>query len=141
VTVSFSGARAAYASEGMSSASPARLLVMLYDRMLLDLNRAQAAQQQHDWATALSELFHAQSIVLELSSALRTDLWDGAEGLLSVYGYVSRLIARASTEHDVRATQEAVLLLEPLAEAWRAAAAEQHGAATGSTATGTYGVA
>jgi flagellar secretion chaperone FliS len=124
----FAMARTAYAGQGMSTASPARILVMLYDRLLLDLRRADAAQEQEEWGEALSQLFHAQTIVLELSSSLRPELWSGGEGLLSVYGYVSRLIARATTGHDATATRRAIEVVEPLLESWREAAT---GLATG----------
>jgi flagellar secretion chaperone FliS len=118
----FSSARSAYAGQGMSTASPARLLVMLYDRLLLDLRRADAAQTEENWNEALAQLFHAQTIVLELSSSLRPELWSAGEGLLSIYGYVSRLIARATTGHDREATRKAIEVVEPLLESWREAA-------------------
>lgn len=118
----FSVARNAYAGQGMSTASPARLLVMLYDRLLLDLRRADAAQTEENWNEALAQLFHAQTIVLELSSSLRPELWSAGEGLLTLYGYVSRLIARATTGHDLEATRRAIDVVEPLLESWREAA-------------------
>jgi flagellar protein FliS len=96
---------------------------MLYDRLLLDLRRADAAQEREDWTDALAQLFHAQSIVLELSSSLRPELWSGGDGLLSLYGYLARLIARATTGHEARATREAIGVVEPLLETWREAAA------------------
>ncbi len=118
----FASARNAYAAQGMTTASPARLLVMLYDRLLLDLRRADAAQSREDGNEALAQLFHAQTIVLELSSTLRPELWSGAEGLLSLYGYVSRMIARATTGQDPAATAQAIAVVEPLLETWREAA-------------------
>jgi flagellar secretion chaperone FliS len=118
----FNSARNAYAGQGMTTASPARLLVMLYDRLLLDLRRADAAQTEENWNEALAQLFHAQTIVLELSSSLRPELWSAGEGLLSIYGYVSRLIARATTGHDREATRKAIEVVEPLLESWREAA-------------------
>jgi flagellar secretion chaperone FliS len=120
----FAAARTAYAGQGMSTASPSRILVMLYDRLLLDLRRADAAQEREEWSEALAQLFHAQSIVLELSSSLRPELWSGGDGLLSIYGYVSRLIARATTGHDAAATRRAIEVVEPLLESWREAATD-----------------
>ena len=71
--------------EAILSASPARLLTMLYDRLLLDLNRAEAAQLAQDWIVASDNLMHAQDIIAELVSSLNTDSWDGAQGLQSLY--------------------------------------------------------
>jgi flagellar secretion chaperone FliS len=118
----FAVARNAYATQGMTTASPARLLVMLYDRLLLDLRRADAAQSQANWDEALTQLFHAQTIVLELSSTLRPELWSAGEGLLQLYGYVSRMIARATTGQDPDATGRAIEVVAPLLATWREAA-------------------
>ncbi len=72
--------RAQLNREAILSASPARLLTMLYDRLLLDLNRAEAAQQSGDWAVASENLVHAQDIIAELVSSLNMEIWDGAQG-------------------------------------------------------------
>jgi len=125
-------ARSAYARDAVLSASPARLLVMLYDRLLLDLARAEAARAEGEGGRAVAELFHAQTIVLELSSSLETGRWSGAAGLLSLYGYLSRLIARATTEESAEPIRECARLVAPLAEAWREAAS----AGAGATRTG-----
>ena len=54
--------RAQLNREAILSASPARLLTMLYDRLMLDLNRAEAAQQAGATAVATENLVHAQDI-------------------------------------------------------------------------------
>ena len=38
-----------YLADSVLSAPPARLLTMLYDRLLLDLGRAQTAQESANW--------------------------------------------------------------------------------------------
>lgn len=115
-------ARQHYARDAILSASPARLLTMLYDRLLLDLRRAEAAQEATDWQTANTQLLHAQDIVLELSSTLRPDVWDGADGLRGLYEYVRMALVNANIHRDVARTREAITLLTPLQEAWHAAA-------------------
>lgn len=112
-----------YQREAILAASPARLLTMLYDRLMLDLSRAQAAQHQQDWNTASAELLHAQSIVTELQSSLKPELWNGAEQLQALYSFVTGLLIRANTERDAALTAEAATLLEPLRQAWHEAAA------------------
>jgi flagellar protein FliS len=77
-----------------------------------------------DWQTASSQLLHAQDIVIELSSTLRPDVWDGADGLLGLYEYVRVALVGANIHRDVARTREAIGLLVPLQEAWHAAAAE-----------------
>jgi flagellar protein FliS len=122
-------ARQQYARDAILSASPARLLTMLYDRLLLDLHRAVAAQEAADWQTASDQLLHAQDIVLELSATLRPDVWDGAEGLRGLYEYVRVALVTANIRRDVARTREAIALLVPLQEAWHAAALQDAPAA------------
>ncbi len=64
------------------SAPPARLLTMLYDRLLLDLGRARLAGSAN-WPVASENLLHGQAIIAELISSLKTDAWDGADGSLA----------------------------------------------------------
>ncbi|MEI2276890.1 flagellar export chaperone FliS [Paenarthrobacter ilicis] len=112
-----------YNDDAVLSAPPARLLTMLYDRLLLDLKRAQLAQEGNTWDTARENLLHAQAIVTELRSSLRTDAWDGAESLASIYDYCLEALIGANIYRDVDRTKECVELLEPLRQGWHEAAA------------------
>ena len=118
----FAAARNLYNRDSVLSASPARLLVMLYDRLLLDLARAETAQLGEDWQLASAQLQHAQEIVTELVGSLRPELWDGGQGLLAVYNYVLVAMAQANMRRDVVKTRECITLLEPLRLAWHDAA-------------------
>ncbi len=115
--------RAQLNREAILSASPARLLTMLYDRLLLDLNRAEAAQLAQDWIAASDNLVHAQDIIAELVSSLNTDSWDGAQGLQSLYAFATQTLVNANIRRDPALTRQAISLLEPLRQAWHEAAA------------------
>ncbi|WP_417235019.1 flagellar export chaperone FliS [Arthrobacter sp.] len=121
--------RAQLEREAILSASPARLLTMLYDRLLLDLGRAEAAQQNEQWAVASENLIHAQAIVAELSSTLKVDVWDGAADLLALYTYVTTAMMNANTSRDAATTRQCIELLEPLRQSWHEAAQLQATAA------------
>lgn len=114
--------RAQYTNESVLSATPAQLVTMLYDRLLLDLHRAEAAQTTSDWEAAREQLLHAQAIVSELSSTLRIDVWDGGEGLMAIYTYASSSLITANVHRDVQATRDCIRILEPLRQAWHDAA-------------------
>ena len=114
--------RAQYNRDAILSASPARLLTMLYDRLLLDLGRAEVAQDIEDWQRASEQLLHAQDIVAELTSSLKLDEWDGAEGLLGIYTFVTNALIYANTHRDVESTRMCIKLLEPLRDSWHEAA-------------------
>jgi len=114
--------RAQLNQEAVLSASPARLLTMLYDRLLVDLSRAERAQGAGDWAKATEPLLHAQQIVAELTSSLDVDAWSGAAGLRSIYDYVQTALIEANVRRDIERTRESIGILEPLRQAWHEAA-------------------
>jgi flagellar protein FliS len=103
---------------------------MLYDRLLLDLARAEAAQLDQDWAAASAQLLHAQAIVTELSGTLDVAAWDGADALMAVYTYVSAALIDANIHRNVSRTGECITVLEPLRLTWHEAAAELPAQAT-----------
>lgn len=115
--------RAQYNRDVILTATPTHLLTMLYDRLLLDLNRAETAQENEDWDTSSENLLHAQDIVAELTSSLDRDAWDGADGLLGVYNFASRALIYANTHRDIASTRLCITLLEPLRQTWHEAAA------------------
>lgn len=82
-------ARARYLADAVATASPARRIVLLYDRLWLDVQRAQAAQDAGE-PSARDHLQHAQQIVAELLGSLDQTAWAGAGDLASLYGYLLR---------------------------------------------------
>jgi len=113
----------AYNRDAVLSASPVRLLTMLYDRLVLDLTRGEVALSDQNWPVAWENLRHADQIVAELASSLKVDAWDGADGLLQLYTYVTDLIVTANIEREPAGVREAISLIEPLRETWHEAAA------------------
>ncbi len=111
-----------YRDNAVLSASPSRLLTMLYDRLLLDLTCAKDALDAGDQAAADYRLSHAVDIIAALAGSLRLDVWDGAEGLLGLYLYVSNALIHTLVNHDVNLVIEAIALMDPLRDAWHQAA-------------------
>lgn len=122
-TVNRAKALNSYQREAILSASPARLVTMLYDRLLLDLARAEAAQNAADWTTASENLLHAQEIINELFGSLQAELWAGAEALQGIYNYAGTTLVNANIRRDPALTRECIELLEPLRLTWHEAAA------------------
>lgn len=114
--------RQRYLEQQVASASPERLLTMLYDRLLVDIDRAAASQDAGDWAAAGGHLTHAQRIVAELSGSL-TDAWDGAADLRSLYTYLTGRLIGANVTRDRAITDECRTIVAPLRDAWHEAAA------------------
>ncbi|MFL6160948.1 MAG: flagellar export chaperone FliS [Jatrophihabitantaceae bacterium] len=80
-------ARARYLADAVATATPARRIVLLYDRLWLDIQRSQAAQDAGE-PGARDQLQHAQQIVAELLGSLDQNAWTGAAQLASLYGYL-----------------------------------------------------
>jgi len=133
--------RAQLNREAILSATPVRLLTMLHDRLLLDLNRAEAAQHSENWPVASENLQHAQAIVSELSSSLNVDAWDGGEGLFAIYVYVQNALMSANVHRDVNGTVECIALLEPLRQTWHEAAEQVPAQSMGARIGGELGYA
>lgn len=115
--------RARYLGDSVATASPHQLLVMLYDRLALDLERAEEALVEDDRDRARDQLMHAQEIVLELRASLRVDVWDGGPRLAALYAWVVGELIQANLKGDVRRVRDCRRIVEPLRDAWRQAAA------------------
>jgi flagellar protein FliS len=67
-------------------------------------------------------LQHAQEIVMELRNSLEVNAWDGAQGLMALYGWlISELIA-ANVGQDPAKVAACRQVIEPLRDAWHDAA-------------------
>ena len=115
--------RARYLGDSVATASPQQLLVMLYDRLALDLERAETALAARDRAEAGAQLQHAQDIVFELRSSLRADTWEGGPRLAALYSWLIGELVQANVKGDGNRVSSCRQVVEPLRDAWRQAAA------------------
>ena len=115
-------ARSAYVGASVQTASPARLLVMLCERLVLDVERGLAAQQAGDHQEAHRQLVHAQDIVAELGSSLRPDEFEGGAQLAAIYNYLLSRLVQANVRRDAAATAESLTLATQICDTWRTAA-------------------
>ena len=115
--------RARYMGASVATASPHQLLVMLYDRLALDLERGEQALVEGDREQAREQLMHAQEIVLELRASLNVEVWDGGPRLAALYSWVLGELMKANLKGDVRRVRDCRKVVEPLRDAWREAAA------------------
>lgn len=119
--------RARYLRDRVTTASPQQLLVMLYDRLALDLERAEDALVARDRETAHTELMHAQEIILELRASLDVDAWEGGPRLAALYAWLLGELIQANLKGDLRRVRDSRKIVEPLRDAWREAAASLAG--------------
>jgi flagellar secretion chaperone FliS len=115
--------RARYVGDAVSTASPQQLLVMLYDRLALDLDRGRSFLVDKDHAAANEQLQHAQLIVLELLTSLQVDAWEGGPRLAALYQWLHAELVSANLKKDANRVASCLQVVEPLRDAWRQAAA------------------
>ena len=117
------GLRDRYLTDSVNTASPGKLLVMLYDRLVMDLHQGEEALRAGNRELASERLTHAQEIILELRTTLNMDVWEGAAGLANLYGWLLTELIGANVGRDADRIAACRALVEPLRDAWREAAA------------------
>lgn len=111
-----------YLRDSINTASPAKLLIMLYDRLILDLAKGEEALRSGEREVANERITHAQEIVLELRTSLDMEAWSGAQGMASLYGWLLTELIGANIARDADRVAACRALVEPLREAWNEAA-------------------
>ena len=120
--MNYENLRDKYVQDAVSTASPATLLIMLYDRLVLDLLRAETALRSGKTDQGNEQLQHAQDIISELANTLDVSAWDGAKQLMAVYTFLLTSLVEANIERDADKVAMCRELVEPLQDAWQQAA-------------------
>ena len=108
-----------YQRTQVDTASPAKLVVMLYDGAIRFLRQGQTAMQQRDREKQNYYLVRAQRIITELASSL--DMEAGGEiaaNLMALYQFMHEQLVLANLQDDVNRVQKMREMLEILREAW-----------------------
>ena len=111
-----------YVGDSVTTASPGRLVTMLYDRLVRDLVAAEAALAAADLEGANNNLIHAQEIVWELAAGLDPTKWSGGPALAALYQFMLAELLDANVRKDSAKVASVRSLVEPLADAWHQAA-------------------
>ncbi len=112
-----------YKNAHIETATPERLLVMLYDGAIKYLNLALKAVHSKDIEGVHRNLLKAQAIILELMSVLDMDVGgEMATQLYELYDYMYRQLIEANTRQEAKNIQEVIDLLTPMRSAWNEAA-------------------
>lgn len=107
----------------IETATPERLVVMLYEGAIRFLHIAVQALADRQLDTANGNILKAEAIVLELMSVLDRDLGgEIAANLSSLYDYIYRQLVKGNLAHDPEPLLEVIGLLENLRSAWDEAA-------------------
>lgn len=108
-----------YRSIGVESASPHKLIQMLFDTYLVRVDQAMTAIEQEDMAAKGVALSKALAILGGLEEGL--DLEKGgelAENLQELYRYVRQRLLAATNSNEVEPLREARELIFQIKDAW-----------------------
>jgi len=102
-------------------ATPAERLIVLWDRLMLNLEHAAEAMAADAHEQANTELLSAQQILVVLSNTLDRS-WPPAEEIDRLYRWSWERLVAANVKFDPDELTSATSVLTELAAAWRAAA-------------------
>jgi len=109
-----------YQENSVNTASPVRLVVLLYQGAIRALSLAGRYFQDGDPVRAHSEILQAEKIVLELVNSLNfKEGGEIAQNLFQLYQFVLKQCALLNEENAQKLLPGLVQILEGLKEAWQ----------------------
>lgn len=101
---------------------PARLVHILYGRVLFHIEKAEAAVREHNHQKKHGHLGKAIGIITELYSSVdEKDKSEEAHFLRNVYGTILTELPKVSDSHDIHILKKAQDYLERLKKIWEEA--------------------
>lgn len=114
---------AQYQQAQVDTASPERLLLMLYEGAIRFLNAARKGLDERKFDVAHHNIVKAQDILVEFMATLNMkDGGEVAQNLFDLYEYLNRRLGQANLEKSVALVDEVLGFVRELHEAWVIAA-------------------
>jgi flagellar protein FliS len=110
-----------YLETTVQTATPAQLLIMLYDGAIRFCRQAIKALQEKDYTEANSNLLKAQDIISEFIITIDRSS-PVADGLLRLYEYFNTLLIESNIKKSIEPAEEVLAHLIELKETWFQAA-------------------
>jgi len=111
-----------YQKNSVETASPEKLLIMLYDGAIQFLNKAKLSMEEGEIEQTHNNLTGCQNIILEFMSTL--DMKQGgdlAQNLYRLYEYYYNTLVQANLQKDIKKVEEVLKHLKGLRETWQQA--------------------
>lgn len=111
----------AYQKNKYETASPHRLIAMLYDGAIRYMNQSITNVEAQDIEATNLSLNRAQDIIIELIACLNFEQGNEiATSLNDLYRYIIDLLIKANITKTVKPIEEAINIVKELREAWLA---------------------
>lgn len=121
-----------YLAQQIMSASPAKLVAMLYERAITLLHETIKAIETGDITRRWEANAKATEVISHLWGTLdRERGGEIAEKLNQLYGFIMMRLTMIDVENDAQAAREVIELLEPLRRSWHEIAEGQPAARSG----------
>jgi len=109
----------AYVSNEITTASPGKLLLMLYDGGIKNLKLAEMAMKEKNIEKTNTYIQKTQNIIAEFMSTLNhNEGGEVAKGLQQLYSYMFTTLIQANLQKDPGKVREVRGYMEELRETW-----------------------
>ncbi|MBS4021297.1 MAG: flagellar export chaperone FliS [Dethiobacter sp.] len=108
-----------YRQNQVETASPGKLLLMLYNGALKYLRLSKAGIEENNIEKANSGLGKTQDIISELTASLDFNQGEISQKLYSLYDYMYQRLALANIKKDASLIGEVEIMLTELRDAWK----------------------
>jgi flagellar protein FliS len=118
--MSYASQTSSYREMEIHAASPERLLVIVFEQLVVNLERARIAMERNDVELRVASLRRARGLVAELLSTL--DFENGGEialNLQQLYEWLRSVLVKSIRAVDPDAMQQARNVVGNLTEAWQ----------------------
>ena len=112
----YQDAAATYRDHAVTTASPAKLVVLIFQRLTLDLERALHALETDQ--SPHTHLIHAQDLLVALLDALDLDAWEHAPQLANIYLTIHQTLITANIEKNPTLIRDNLDIITELTQAW-----------------------
>lgn len=109
-----------YRKTSVETVAPEKLLIMLYDAALKNINNAKNAIVQKDMNLAHQDIMKTEDIIIELMSSLNMD-YEISASLYSLYEYLLHQLAQANIKKDITILDEVNEFVLDLRNTWNEA--------------------
>lgn len=115
-----------YRMTSLQTANPGKLLLMLYDGLVVCLKQAKQAVEEKKMDQAHTSLIKSQDIITELMNTLNMD-YDISESLYKLYDYQRQQLIEANIKKDAEIIGQVLKFVSDLRQTWAQAVEQTKG--------------
>jgi len=114
-----------YREQGILTASPMELVVMLYDGCIKQIKLSELHLEAGSYEDANRSLQKAQDIITELSASLDFQ-YEVSNELVAIYEFILRTLMEINATKETKQIDEVVVILTELRDAWSTVSKTAH---------------